>query len=84
MHQNTIEQEAQKIATLATKENICLPFDDPLALLIHPDRTWELMVLDLGDTREGKDPDPDLKPTLREQNEALVTKFLQNIEINNT
>jgi hypothetical protein len=73
--------EANRIATIATENNICLPFDDPLIMIVHPDGTWSLIILDLGDARKGPHPDPDLKPTLREQNEWLISKFFDDIKL---
>lgn len=76
-----IKAEALKIATRATESDISLPFDDPLSLIIHPDGSWQLMILDLGDAKKGINPDPDLKPTLDEQNKWLVEKFMTNIQL---
>lgn len=52
-----IESEVERIATLAGKNGIFLAIDDPLDLVIHPDKTWSLLCLDL----EGAKYDPDQK-----------------------
>ena len=41
---------ANTIANHATKNGIGLPGDDPLELLIHPDGSWNLIILDIADT----------------------------------
>ncbi len=75
-----IEKNALEIAGKATNANILLPFDDPLILICSPNGSLGLMVLDFGDTRNGAMVDADLPPTLREQNELFVTRFLHQLE----
>lgn len=45
-----IEDAAKKIAEQASKNGIGLPDDDPMELLIHPDGSWEIIILDLTET----------------------------------
>ena len=42
-----ITKQAQEIVEKANKAGISLPMDDPLELLVNPDGTWRLLVLDL-------------------------------------
>lgn len=42
-----IEAQGNEIAQQATDHDIALPYDDPFDLLVHPDGTWQLVVLDI-------------------------------------
>lgn len=42
-----IKIEAERIASLASENGIVLAADDPFELVIHPDKTWNLLCLDL-------------------------------------
>jgi len=44
---DTIKAEAERYSQLATRAQMELPDDDPFELIIHPNGTWELMILDL-------------------------------------
>ena len=41
-------ERAAWVEGTAWEKGIVLPFDDPLDLLVHPDGSWEVMVVDLG------------------------------------
>ncbi len=49
-----VETKATEIAKQATAHNIALPYDDPFDLLVHPDGSWQLVVLDI-DNEVGED-----------------------------
>lgn len=42
-----IKTEAERIAMVASENGIVLAWDDPFELIIHPDKTWNLLCLDL-------------------------------------
>lgn len=39
--------EVQRLEMMATAQNIVLPYDDAFELLVRPDGTWQLAILDL-------------------------------------
>ncbi len=41
-----VVKEAQALADLATAHNIVIPHDDPMNLLVKPDGSWRMMLLD--------------------------------------
>jgi len=43
-----VKEELLRIERLALVQRIKLPIDDPFDLLVHPDGSWEVVVLDLG------------------------------------
>ncbi len=43
-----VRDELERVERLAIQNNIALPIDDPFDLLVHPDGTWEVIVLDFG------------------------------------
>lgn len=49
-----IKQKTERILKLAWDSGIRLPLDDPYDLLVHPDGSWELVVIDLSDVRPRK------------------------------
>jgi hypothetical protein len=40
-------KKAREYADRATRYNIVLPRDDPLEMIVHPDGSWDFMILDL-------------------------------------
>jgi hypothetical protein len=44
---NEIEAQALHYAAMATEHGITLPFDDPFEVLVKPDGSWSLVILDL-------------------------------------
>jgi len=43
-----VYEELKRVERIAMRNDIILPIDDPFDLLLHPDGSWEVMVLDLG------------------------------------
>jgi hypothetical protein len=50
-------KKAREIIDKANKASIVVPGDDPFELLIHPDGTWEVIVLDLSQLVIANNPD---------------------------
>lgn len=68
-----IEVRARQIQKMADKQNITLPTDsDPFVLVVHPNGSWELVVLDV-DMARFNDPEA------RTKNKELVSDFLNGI-----
>ncbi len=61
-------KKANQIANQATAHNISLPYDDPFDLLVHPDGSWQLIVLDIDNEI--------VEDTLEKHNRYLVPRFL--------
>lgn len=53
---SNIHQRSNEIARRATQEGILLAQDDPSVLLMHPDGTWEVILLDLEGCRKNNSP----------------------------
>jgi hypothetical protein len=70
-----VENRARLIAQKATRNGIALPYDDPFDLLVHPDGTWELLVIDLV-------PSNPKGRGISYQNRACVEKFMRFYEMN--
>ena len=51
---NRVLASAREIIKLANRKNIRLPIDDPLTLLVHPDGSFKVMMLDIGPTKFNK------------------------------
>ncbi|MBI2334436.1 hypothetical protein HYU96_01415 [Candidatus Daviesbacteria bacterium] len=43
----SIDRKTKEYLDIANSERIRLPFDDPFEFVVHPDGSWELMILDL-------------------------------------
>lgn len=54
---------------------VSLPSDGPFELLIHPNGTWELIILDLWQANIGNGD----REMLQEQNWAVRSRFLQDL-----
>ena len=50
-----VQEEAIKIAQKADKADILLAKDDPFVLVVHPDETWQVIALDIGNTERKED-----------------------------
>mgnify|MGYP001576519248 FL=1 len=50
-----LETKMDEIIAQANARNIQLPFDDPMELLVHPDESWEFMILDLWGAKKEQD-----------------------------
>lgn len=46
-----VRTKAREYADTATRSNIVLPRDDPLEMIVHPDGTWDFIILDLEKVR---------------------------------
>lgn len=72
------ECEAKKLAIQATNNGVWLPYNDPLELIVHPDRARELLVLDLSAMSYKRNPRwPHL---FEEHNSSIVKCFLQYLD----
>lgn len=50
-----IKEEMERVLKLAWDKGIRLPYDDQCDLLVHPDGTWEVLVMDLSQLRPRKE-----------------------------
>lgn len=78
---NSVKQAADEIVRKATTAQIRLPRDGALELLIRPDQTWELVILELGTMWYGENAqaDPELYPTLEAENRRYANIFLWDL-----
>jgi hypothetical protein len=75
-HFDKIEAEAQKSLQIAQKNNILLPVDDPLELVVEPDGSFYLITLDLAfATRVSQWDKGNINLHLR-----IVNDFLKNLK----
>lgn len=51
LNTRSVIKRAETILDKANRESIALALDDPLSLLVHPDGTWDIYVLDIGGTQ---------------------------------
>lgn len=73
--QEGIVKKVKDYVDLASTKGIILPVDDPFELILHPDGTWDLVIIDL--ERLGK-ADPD--ENLLEENEKNAGSFIQDLK----
>jgi len=72
-----VKEEADRYITLAVQNNVVLPYDDPFELVVHPDGTWNLVILDVEKAKKGTDL---LQGTPAQFNRAYVNDFLNDLE----
>ena len=48
-----VKAKARVIASEASLRGVNLPYDDPMDLLVHPDGSWEIIVLDIDSQMDG-------------------------------
>lgn len=72
-----INDKVAQCARTASEERLKLPFDDPLELIIHPDGSWDLIVLDF--TFAEVMP-TDNASSLEASNDTYVSSFLVNLD----
>jgi hypothetical protein len=48
-------QEAQRMADILMQKHVYLPYDDPFDLLVHPNGSWEVLIMDIDS--QGDDDD---------------------------
>jgi len=70
-----IKKEIERIQRLAWDKGIILPDNDPYDLLVHPDGTWEVLVLDITQLRPRKEDDSE------EEMELQKADMWENIDV---
>jgi|GEM_PF-6758441 len=75
-----IEQAADSLVHRANSHDIQLPSDDPMELLIHPDGTWELVILDLALARTNPVQSSFDREQRTIQNDLYKEEFLRHIK----
>ncbi len=73
-----VEKAAWYYCEMATNSNITLPHDDPFELMVKPDGSWELVILDL---RFGLYDEQSSSAQIKDNNERQVEVFLKHLEI---
>lgn len=86
----TVDRKVKEYLDIANSEQIRLPFDDPFEFVVHPDGSWELMILDLTygyaiakllPDSSGQTINPDYHVNeLREQNIRATRDFLAQLQ----
>ncbi len=70
-----IEEKVKKYKKLANESKIRLPVDDAFELVVHPDGTWDLVILDV---ESALSTNPYLSDT-RSTNRVAASSFLDNL-----
>lgn len=47
INKQSLRERAHYWAEVATGYGLCLPDDDPIEIIVHPDSTWDIIILDL-------------------------------------
>jgi hypothetical protein len=75
-----IKTKAEEVAKMAASNDIILPFDDPMVLLVSPQGNWRLIVLDIESGYiKCKHPQDPLCHTIEEENLAYVYNFCNRL-----
>ena len=74
---SVLENEIREVSRRADENGIVLPTDDPFDLLIHPDGTWKVLVLDLETEKSSAREDQ-----IRVFNNDSVRHYLTLLKIN--
>lgn len=73
-----LKRKVKEYQELANTNGILLPTDDPFELIIHPDGTWELVIIDL--RFGGKDiANPRLSETIELMNKNSAAFFINDL-----
>lgn len=74
-----LEEAAQQIVSLANEHNFELPYDDGMELIIHPDGSWNMIILDI---RDAKTDQPLTTPDAQSRqvrNAFYLGQFIHNL-----
>lgn len=82
-HLGKVSQKGEKVALLATKQGLCLPFDDPFDLRISPDFRWDIVIPDMVFLTKFNDSvsDPQNYKRLLERNMTLVERRTEMLQL---
>lgn len=75
-----LQHEARDLATVATERRVLLPDDDPMELLIHPDGSHELVILDLVGAVVEPNRIQAMEPELPGYNNQWTQNFLTDLQ----
>lgn len=69
-----IKSKVEKYRKLANEKHLCLPADDPFELILHPDGTWNLIMLDLNAVLSQQSDD-----FIKLSNDLATTRFIADL-----
>jgi hypothetical protein len=76
-NEDQVDDRITQFARTATQSDLLLPQDDPLEMIVHPDGSWNLIVLDLA--KAMKMP-PKIRPHLEADNSSSVLRFQGHLD----
>ncbi len=74
---NDIREKTERIAETANNNNIALPEDGAFNLIVHPNGSWKIIVLDIGETQVG-DVNPEYN--IETLNQQQIDVFMDCLE----